>query len=173
MWVFAIKHAALLIWNIVNDIINAGRVFRFVALVQPELEEKDWVKQYRGDRQDELYQVESSITKEWVSKGNCVQSWLQEGQRSAGEVKSDILPRPAITALTLPIQVDLWQILDEGDGSLCVAHHEESVHTVGQWMAKDFNAPINENGKVAADKEDDPENINRSLLSALQKHSVS
>lgn len=99
----------------------------FVVPVEPKLEEKDRIKEDRSDRQNELHEVEGARLEEWSVKEDRLNRRLEEGQGAAREVKTDILDGPAFRALALPIEVDLGQVLGEGDGGLGVAHHEEGI----------------------------------------------
>lgn len=127
------------------------------------LEEKDGVEEDRGDRQDKLDCVEGPWLEERLIQRNRVQSLLKKGKRATGQVKQDVFKRPAHCALPLPVQVHLRQVLDKGDGCLRVAHHENGVCSLRQWVVEDINAPVNKDCAVACDQEDDPEHVDASL----------
>ena len=103
----------------------------WLTLVQPELEEKDGVEKDRSDREDELDQVECTSCEERLLQEDWFDSRLQEGKWATHEVKDDIFKRPAITTLSTPIKVDLWEVFDESNGCFGVAHNQKSVSSVG------------------------------------------
>ena len=67
----------------------------------------------------------------------------------------------------MPVEINLRAVLHEGDGCFSVAHHQERVGVIWQGTVKRIDSPGDNNREVASNEEDDPEEIDITLLTSL------
>ena len=128
-----------------------------VALVEPELKEKDGIEEDGANRQDELDKIECTRIKERITEEDALDGRLHQRKRSTCKVKADVGKGPADATLAPPVQVDLGKVFEESDGGLAVAHHEEYISIVWKCTMEDLDTPVSKDCEIAATQEDDPE----------------
>lgn len=137
------------------------------------LEHEDQVKENRQNTKDKLDDVEARVRvvlvrEDWLVKSNGVDSHLDEGAKTSGEVKHYVDQTPADSALALPVQVNLRNVLDEGDASLTVAAHSDGTPLLVDFgRISHFDAKNGENDNKLGCQEGYNEPVDTLLFSKI------